>query len=102
MTTLPSLLLRAVRSIERWIGELRAPDEFEKTGGCSLALRPRAVGAKENVVPDPRDSTFIVQPSTSWPLNLLTAASASGGAIGRNRTARELPMSRSIPTTPPA
>jgi len=93
MTTLPSLLLRVVWSIERWIGELRAPDEFEKTRGCSLAWRPRAVGAKENVVPDPRDSTF----------NLLTAASASkAGAIRRSRTARERPMSRSISTTPPA
>jgi hypothetical protein len=47
--------------IERWIRELRAPDEFEKTRECSLALRPRAGGAKENVVPDPRDSTFSVR-----------------------------------------
>ena len=28
------------------------PDEFEKTRECSLAVRPRAVGAKENVIPD--------------------------------------------------
>jgi hypothetical protein len=65
MTTLQSLLLRVARSIERCIGELRAPDEFEKIRECSLAVRPRAVGAKENVIPDPRDSTFSVRPSTS-------------------------------------
>ena len=45
--------------IERWIGELRAPEEFEKTRQCSLALRPKAVGAEENVVPDPRDSLSV-------------------------------------------
>jgi len=38
--------------VERWIRELRGPDEFEKTRECSLALPPRAVGAKENIVPD--------------------------------------------------
>jgi len=54
----------AVRSSDG-SGSFGAPEEFEKTRECSLALRPRAAGAKENVVPDPRDSTFTVRPFTS-------------------------------------
>jgi len=33
---LQSLLMRAFKIIERWIGELRGPDKFEETRECSL------------------------------------------------------------------
>src|SRR5882724_13163301 len=52
-------------------------------------------------------STFSVRPSSSWPLNFLTAASASSAlAISTKPNPRERPVSRSVTTvadsTPPA
>src|SRR5881397_1335984 len=44
-------------------------------------------------------STFSVRPSTSWPLNFLTAASASSAvAISTKPNPRERPVSRSVTT----
>src|SRR6266481_9323574 len=79
----------------------------EKASTCMRASYPRALPLLPPAGEEFAISTFSVRPSTTWPLNLFAAASASSAlVISTKPNPRERPVSRSVTTvadsTPPA
>src|SRR5882724_10393704 len=79
----------------------------EKASTCMRASYPRALPLLPPAGEEFAISTFSVGPSTTWPLNLFAAASASSAlVISTKPNPRERPVSRSVTTvadsTPPA